>query len=97
MASNIAVVALAGMIFYILGFEIGPGPLFYVMATQDFPKDLVNQGLSLSNTTLYILNITISFVFPIMNNSLGAGVTFTILCGFQILSLVYFGFAMRTE
>lgn len=97
MASNIAFVALAGMILYILGFEVGPGPLFYVMATQDFPKDLVNQGLSLSNTTLYILNITISFVFPLMNSSLGAGVTFTILCGFQVLSLIYFGFSMKSE
>lgn len=97
MVTGIAMVALAGMILYILGFEVGPGPLFYVMATQDFPKHLVNQGLSLSNTTLYILNITISFVFPLMNSSLGGGMTFGILCGFQILSLIYFGFAMSNE
>ena len=74
------IVALGGMIFYILGFELGPGPLFYVMATQDFPKLLVDQGLALSNTLLYILNIIISFVFPIMNASLGTGITFSILC-----------------
>ena len=97
MNANIAIVALAGMLFYILGFEVGPGPLFYVMATQDFPKHLINQGLSLSNTTLYILNITISFIFPVMNSSLGAGVTFSILCGFQVLSLIYFGFTMKNE
>ena len=89
------IVALGGMIFYILGFELGPGPLFYVMATQDFPKQLVNQGLALSNTLLYILNIIISFVFPIMNASLGTCITFSILCGFQVLSLVYFGFTMK--
>ena len=43
MVSGIPVVALIGMLFYILGFESGPGPLFYVMATQDFPKELVAQ------------------------------------------------------
>ena len=89
------IVALGGMIFYILGFELGPGPLFYVMATQDFPTQLVDQGLALSNTLLYILNIIISFVFPIMNASLGTGITFSILCGFQVLSLIYFGFTMK--
>lgn len=93
--SGIVVVALGGMILYILGFEIGPGPLFYVMATQDFPKNLVDQGLALSNTLLYLFNITISFVFPILNSSLGAGITFSILCGFQVISLIYFGFTMK--
>ena len=97
MISGIPVVALIGMLFYILGFESGPGPLFYVMATQDFPKELVAQGLSVSNIILYVLNIAISLSFPILTSSLGAGYTFVILCGFQVLCLVYFGFTMRTK
>ena len=90
MATNIPVVALIGMALYILGFESGPGPLFYVMATQDFPKELVSQGLGLSNVLLYVLNIILTFFFPILTTSIGAGSTFTILGGFQLLSLVYF-------
>ena len=90
MATDIPVVALIGMALYILGFESGPGPPFYVMATQDFPKELVSQGLGLSNVLLYVLNIILTFFFPILTASIGAGSTFIILGGFQILSLVYF-------
>ena len=92
MGTGLAVVAMIGMIFYLLGFETGPGPLFYVMATQDFPPALVNQGLSLSNLFLYILNILLSFTFPIITEAIGAGYTFVILCGFEVLCLLYFGF-----
>lgn len=97
MVSGIPVVALIGMLFYILGFESGPGPLFYVMATQDFPKELVAQGLSVSNIVLYILNIAISMSFPVLTSAIGAGYTFVILCGFQVLSLLYFGFVMNEK
>ena len=97
MISGIPVVALIGMLFYILGFESVPGPLFYVMATQDFPKELVAQGLSVSNIVLYVLNITISMSFPLLTSAMGAGYTFVILCGFQILSLMYFGFTMKEK
>lgn len=97
MVSGIPVVALIGMLFYILGFESGPGPLFYVMATQDFPKELVAQGLSVSNIVLYVLNIAISMSFPILTSAIGAGYTFVILCGFQVLSLLYFGFMMNEK
>ena len=92
MATNVPVVALIGMVLYILGFESGPGPLFYVMATQDFPKELVAQGLARSNVLLYVLNIILTLFFPILTSSIGAGYTFIILAGFQLLSLVYFGF-----
>ena len=91
MVKGIAPVAMAGMIFYLLGFETGPGPLFYVMATQDFPPELVNQGLSLSNILLYVLNIALSFTFPIITEAIGAGYTSIILCGFEVICMVYFG------
>ena len=92
MVQGLSVVAMAGMIFYLLGFETGPGPLFYVMATQDFPPHLVNQGLSLSNILLYVLNIALSLSFPIITEAIGAGFTFVILCGFEVVCLLYFGF-----
>lgn len=92
MVQGLSVVAMAGMIFYLLGFETGPGPLFYVMATQDFPPHLVNQGLSLSNILLYVLNIALSLSFPMITEAIGAGFTFVILCGFEVVCLLYFGF-----
>ena len=45
MVQGLSVVAMAGMIFYLLGFETGPGPLFYLIATKDLTTQIVNQDL----------------------------------------------------
>ncbi|KAK8805809.1 hypothetical protein WA158_002465 [Blastocystis sp. Blastoise] len=82
--------AIGGVVMFILGFETGPGPLFYVMASQDFPKDIMDKGLGLANVLLWVLNIVISFVFPIVNSSFGPAITFIILAVIQVLCIVYF-------
>ena len=87
---GLAIVAIIGMLLFILGFESGPGPLFFVMASQDFPPELVDQGTSVANILMWVLNIAIAFFFPIITGSLGAATTFIILCVFQIICMVYF-------
>ena len=37
------------MMIYLAGFESGPGPLFFLMASEAFPQDVRNEGLALSN------------------------------------------------
>lgn len=93
---GISIVAIMGMLLFILGFESGPGPLFFVMASQDFPPELVDQGTSIANILMWILNILIAFFFPIITTSLGGAVTFIILAGFQILCMLYFGITMKS-
>lgn len=94
---GLSTVAIIGMLLFILGFESGPGPLFFVMASQDFPPELVDQGTSVANILLWLFNIVIAFFFPLITDSLGGGVTFIILAAFQVLCMVYFGLAMRKE
>ena len=59
------------MLLFILGFESGPGPLFFVMASQDFPSDLVDQGTSVANILMWSFNILIAFFFPLITDFLG--------------------------
>ena len=94
---GLSAVAIIGMLLFILGFESGPGPLFFVMASQDFPADLVDQGTSVANILMWLFNILIAFFFPLITDSLGGGVTFIILGACQILCMLYFGLAMRKE
>ena len=94
---GLSIVAVFGLLLFILGFESGPGPLFFVMASQDFPSDLVDQGTSIANILMWILNILIAFFFPIITSSLGAATTFIILAGFQILCMLYFGITMKSK
>lgn len=92
-----SVIAIIGMLLFILGFESGPGPLFFVMASQDFPSDLVDQGTSVANILMWSFNILIAFFFPLITDFLGGAVTFIILGVFQILCMIYFGVSMRKE
>lgn len=93
---GLAILAIVGMLLFILGFESGPGPLFFVMASQDFPPELVDQGTSVANVIMWIFNIAIAFFFPIITSHLGSYVTFIILTAFQILCMLYFGLAMKS-
>ena len=45
---NVIYFAFAGIILFILGFEVGPGALFFVMASQDFPAALLGMLLALA-------------------------------------------------
>ena len=85
------------MLLFILGFESGPGPLFFVMASQDFPADLVDQGTSVANILLWLFNIMIAFFFPLLTDSVGPAFTFILLGCFQVICMIYFGISMRKE
>ncbi|KAK8791796.1 hypothetical protein WA158_005173 [Blastocystis sp. Blastoise] len=93
--NGLVVCAFVGIVFFILGFEVGPGPLFFVMASQDFPKPLFDQGLSIANVFVWILNTLLSFTFPIITGALGATYTFTILGAIQLLCILYFDLSMK--
>ena len=35
-----SIIAIGGILIYILGFEIGPGPLFFVIASEVYPTKI---------------------------------------------------------
>ena len=88
---GMSIAAIIGLLLFILGFESGPGPLFFVMASQDFPPELVDQGTSVANVIMWIFNILIAFFFPIITAAVGSAGTFVVLGVFQLLCMIYFG------
>jgi MFS family permease len=79
---------ITAILSFILAFEIGPGPLFFVMATEAFPKEISKTGLSFTNGLSWIFNLVVSFGFPILNNPNAAGSsgTFLVFAGAGYLS-----------
>ena len=63
--------ALAMIMLFLLAFEAGPGPLFFVIASELFPASLRNEALALSNGLQSVMNIVISFSFPVLIDALG--------------------------
>jgi len=70
---------IVAILSFILAFEIGPGPLFFVMATEAFPKEISKSGLSFTNGLSWIFNLLVSFGFPILKSDNVAGISGTFL------------------
>jgi MFS family permease len=83
---------IAMTMLFIGGFETGPGPLFFVMASESFSPLIKSEGLVLCNTLAWTFNIALVFLFPLANESIGAGPTQFILTGMCVIavSIVYF-------
>lgn len=70
------ILPIVGMMLYLAGFESGPGPLFFLMASEAFPQDVRNEGLTLSNFLCNAMNIFTSFMFPVLKGLMGIGNVF---------------------
>jgi len=82
------VIAIAALMLFLLGFETGPGPLFFLMATETFPEDLREPALSFTNGANWSCNIALSFLFPIVVTAAGSAATFFIMFAFALVSIV---------
>ena len=63
--------ALLSIMSYLFFFEVGPGPLFFVMATESFPERIKSNALALANAGTWIYNILVVFLFPALTSAFG--------------------------
>ena len=79
---------------FILGFEIGPGGLFFIMASESFPQRVRGKALVFANALSWVLNIFISTSFPVVSQLLGTAATFLMLGGFNLAALAFAVFSL---
>ena len=63
--------ALAFIMGYLFFFEVGPGPLFFVMASESFPESIKSNAIGLANGASWIYNIMVVFLFPSLTKVFG--------------------------
>jgi SP family arabinose:H+ symporter-like MFS transporter len=80
--------SIIALVSYILAFECGPGPLFWIMAAETYPDDIADVALSVTNVLCWAANILISFTFPFLNNVLGSAGTFYLLGGIGVITFI---------
>eukprot|EP00658_Telonema_sp_P-2_P081904 TRINITY_DN8514_c0_g2_i1.p1 TRINITY_DN8514_c0_g2~~TRINITY_DN8514_c0_g2_i1.p1 ORF type:complete len:289 (-),score=75.79 TRINITY_DN8514_c0_g2_i1:239-1105(-) len=75
LASDTVVQVFAGLgiFIFILAFECGMGPAFYVLCQQLFPNTFRPKGSSFTITIQFIFNIIINVCFPIAVQNLSGG------------------------
>jgi hypothetical protein len=64
---------LCGILFFVLAFECGTGPGFYVLAQAIFSDEKRDFGCSFANVWQYIFNVTVVFCYPIAVQGLSGG------------------------
>jgi len=60
----------AGLALYLIGFEGGPGCLFWVLVNEAFPPHIRAAGNSFCNIVQWGFNLAVSVTFPILNDTL---------------------------
>ena len=83
-----SVMLIAMTMIFIGGFESGPGPLFFVMASESFSPLIRSQGLVLCNLLAWVFNIILVFTFPLLNGAIGPGITQFILTGVCAIAIL---------
>ena len=99
---TLSYVSLAMIMIFILAFESGPGPLFFVIVSETFPTAIRAECIASANMLQSAMNIALSMSFPIMIVALGdpkviktgsmligTGTTFFVLGAIALVSFVF--------
>ena len=69
---------IGSIVLYMGGFESGPGPLFFLMASETFPPRVRSEALTVANILCNLFNIFTSFMFPVLKDAMGIGNVFAL-------------------
>jgi len=84
------------LLAFIFGFEIGPGCLFWVLVNENFPKEhsqYKEAAATYANVLQWLLNLTVSLVFPTVSNY--PMPTFLFFGAVGLISTAYLVFFMK--
>jgi MFS transporter, SP family, galactose:H+ symporter len=83
------VLAFAGILLFVVGFNFGYGSLVWIYASESFPVRLRTQGGSAMLTSDLLANFIVGVVFLNALGALGGTWTFAIFLALAILSLIF--------
>lgn len=82
--------ALACLLFYIFGFAIGLGPVFWLMISEIFPLQMRGPAMAVCTMFNWGFNFLITYTFLTLTDLITKSGTFWLYAGFGILALVFF-------
>jgi len=73
-----SVLALLGMFAYIAGYQIGFGPITWLMISEVFPQSVRGKAVALAVQTNFALNALVQFLVPVLRGTIGMSKTFAV-------------------
>lgn len=89
MEGTAGLVALIAANAYVAFFAFSWGPVMWVLLGEIFPNRFRGAALSICGLVQWLSNFLVTMTFPILLNSLGLGVAYTIYALFGIIAFVF--------
>lgn len=86
---NVTSLSIVGIVVFLLMFELGPGCLFWIVASEAFPSEIRDGGMSFSVSMDNLANIAVTFCFPILEEAVGAKYCFILFMGICAFGTVF--------
>ena len=83
------VVVLVCLFLYIGGYQVGFGPVSWLIISEIFPLHIRGEAIALGVLSNFFWNLIVTFLFPIMLDAAGSAVTFGLFSVLSILSLIF--------
>jgi len=80
---------LLAMFLYIGGYQVGFGPISWLIISEVFPLSVRGQAVALSVQINFLLNAVVQFGVPVLQNWIGLNLTFSIFAVFTAFSLIF--------
>ena len=77
------------LLAYIAFFAMSQGACIWVFISEIFPNSVRAKGQTLGSLTHWVMATIITFVFPVISESLGEGVIFSFFCVMMVLQLFF--------
>jgi len=89
------VLILVGLGLFLLGFESGPGGLFWTLITEITREEVKDQAASFINFLQWGFNLLVTSTFLILTNSIGLANTFLIYTIVSVIVTIYLFIELR--
>jgi sugar porter (SP) family MFS transporter len=88
--NSVGPMALGCLLFYIMGFAIGLGPVFWLMISEIFPLALRGPAMAVCTMVNWGFNFLISYTFLTLIGAITIAGTFWLYAGFAVCAIVFF-------
>lgn len=78
------------IVLFMLGMQSGPGPVMWVMLAEIFPNAVRGAANGFAVMILWITNMLVTFLFPIMMSGLGPVVTYGLFAAINIGAVIWY-------
>lgn len=80
----------AVIVLFMLGMQSGPGPVMWVMLSEIFPGAIRGAANGFAVMILWITNMLVTFLFPVMMSGLGPVVTYGLFAAINIGAVIWY-------